>query len=115
MKRAQVLVDDRLAGYFIEKERESRYEFQYLEGYDGPPITPMMPTVQQIYKFDHFPMFFVDFLPEGKELETLLKETQIEREDLFEILMCVGTEAAGNITIIKEKLSEGTKIEPTSS
>src|SRR5579883_2495385 len=100
MKRAQVWIDHKLAGYFIEKERGARYEFQYLEGYDGPSLCETMPTTQQIVKFDHFPMFFVSFLPEGKELETLLKKTHLDRDDLFEILMCVGTESSGSITII---------------
>src|ERR1700688_2683176 len=99
IKRAKVLVDDTLAGYFTEIEREGRYEFRYLDGYKGPPISLDMPTVQQTYKFDHFPMFFVGFLPEEKALETLLKKTKIDRDDLFEILMCVGAEVAGNITI----------------
>jgi len=100
-KKAKVLVDGTLAGYLIELEKGKNYEFSYLDNYQGPSISLMMPCSQKTYRFDRFPPFFEGFLPEGIMLELLLKKTKLDPEDRFEQLVRVGGELVGNITVEK--------------
>lgn len=102
MKKASVFVwNDTcvLAGYLLEIEKGTHYEFHYEDGYEGQPVSLTMPLLQKVYHFDHFPIFFEGFLPEGFMLDALLKKTKIESDDLFEQLMRVGGELVGNVTI----------------
>ena len=102
MKRANVCVDGCLAGHLIEWEKRTRYEFAYLEDYQGESISLTMPISKRIYAFETFPPFFDGFLPEGFMLEALLKKTKIDSDDRFEQLMRVGGELVGNVTVERE-------------
>ncbi len=99
MKKANVFVNKVLAGYLIEMEKRTQYEFHYLMDYIGPSISLTMPTTQKIYYFDRFPVFFEGFLPEGMMLEAFLKKTKIDSDDLFEQLMRLGKELVGDVTV----------------
>jgi serine/threonine-protein kinase HipA len=102
MKKANVFVDGTLCGQLIEWEKGRRYEFQYLENYEGDSISLTMPKSQRTYSFDRFPSFFEGFLPEGMMLEGLLRKAKIDPDDLFEQLARVGQELVGNITVEKD-------------
>lgn len=102
MKKAKVFVDGNLAGYLIEIKKGKEYEFQYIDNYLGPAISLTMPISQKTYAFNEFPAFFEGFLPEGIMLDSLLRKAKIDKDDLFEQLMCVGNELVGNVTIERE-------------
>ena len=48
---------------------------------------------------EEFPPFFDGLLPEGIQLEGLLKLKKIDRNDLFSQLMAVGEDVVGVVTL----------------
>ena len=105
MRRAYVFCDNILAGIFTEKDNHYGYIFEYLSDYQGSPISLTMPTSQKTYAFKKFPSFFDGVLPEGPQLEALLRYAKIDRSDYFSQLMVVGADLVGAVTV-KEILDE---------
>lgn len=99
MRKAKVFADGKLAGYLIEIDKGTKYEFNYLDNYFGPAISLTMPLTKRTYSFDCFPPFFDGFLPEGFMLEALLRKAKIDAHDRFTQLIQVGKELVGNITV----------------
>ena len=58
-----------------------------------------MPTTQKVYKFNNFPPFFDGLLPEGIQLEGLLKIKKIDRSDYFSQLIAIGEDTVGAVTV----------------
>ena len=98
MRRASVCVGGRSAGILEERE-DGKYRFSYLADYDGAPISIAMPTAQRDYDFETFPPFFDGLLPEGFQLEALLKIRKIDRNDFFAQLLAVGHDLVGDVTV----------------
>lgn len=99
MRSAKVYVNGHEAGVFSEIEFGKKYGFDYLQGYVGPPISVTMPIDRRVYEFDSFPPFFDGLLPEGFQLDGLLKFGKIDRNDLFSQLLAVGGDLVGNVTL----------------
>lgn len=99
MRKAEVFLHNREAGVLIEEEKNDRYRFAYHSEYEGPPISVTMPVGQCEYKFDRFPPFFEGLLPEGVNLEMLLRTRKIDRDDPFSQLMAVGEDTVGAVTV----------------
>lgn len=99
MRTAKVFVGNVEAGTFSELEFGKKYRFEYLEAYTGAPVSLTMPKSQMVYGFDSFPPFFDGLLPEGYQLEGLLKIGKMDRNDLFSQLMAVGDDLVGNVTL----------------
>lgn len=102
VRKAEVLVHGKLAGYLVEENRDY-YLFYYLENYQGPPISLTMPISKRRYEFSSFPAFFDGLLPEGPMLEGLLKKAKIDRDDYFSQLVHVGGDLVGAITVQEYK------------
>jgi len=98
MRRAEIHVRDRLAGT-LEETDDHRYVFSYLEGYNGPPVSLTLPTKQQVYSFKKFPAFFEGLLPEGSQLEALLRTEKLDRQDYLGQLITVGNDLVGAVTV----------------
>jgi serine/threonine-protein kinase HipA len=99
MKRAKVHNFGRYAGELIEVEKGKSYRFEYDQAYQGPPISLSMPLSQKFYEFDLFPPFFEGLLPEGMQLEALIRQTKTDRDDLFSQLVIVGGDLVGSVTV----------------
>lgn len=99
MRTAKVYVDGFEAGVLSELVLNKKYRFEYLPKYSKNPVSLTLPTQNQIYDFDSFPSFFDGLLPEGFQLEGLLKFGKIDRNDLFSQLMAVGDDLVGNVTV----------------
>ena len=99
MRRAQVYVSGRLAGTLTEKQQGSGFHFNYFVEYDGPPVSLTMPLSKPDYEFDSFPPFFDGLLPEGIQLEGLLRTRKLDEDDLFGQLIAVGGDLVGAITV----------------
>jgi len=99
MRTAEVFVQNVKAGIFKEIEKGTQYEFQYDEKYKGLPVSLTMPIGKQPYRFDKFPAFFEGLLPEGIQLEGLLRIRKIDRHDLFSQLAAVGEDMVGAVTV----------------
>ena len=99
MRKAKVLVSNTEAGILSEVEYGKKYRFKYLPGYSGTPVSLTMLIRGTDYEFDSFPPFFGGLLPEGYQLDGLLKIGKIDRNDLFSQIVAVGGDLVGNVTI----------------
>ena len=102
MRKAIVAVHGKRAGILVEND-DKTYSFIYDDGYFGEPVSLTMPLDKKVYEFDAFPPFFDGLLPEGFELEALLKNYKIDRHDYFEQLVTVGADLVGAVTVEKIK------------
>lgn len=99
MRKAQVFVHGKPAGIFEENQLGGPYRFAYHEVYDGAPVSLTMPLDAGIHQFDNFPPFFDGLLPEGIQLEGLLRTRKLDEHDLFGQLLAVGSDLVGAVTI----------------
>ncbi len=51
------------------------------------------------YQYEEFPPVFEGLLPEGVQLDALLRQKKIDRNDLFAQLIAVGEDLVGSITV----------------
>jgi len=99
MRKAKVFVNKAEAGIFTEMAKGKKYVFRYYDEYAGPEISRTMPVNQKVYTFSRFPPFFDGLLPEGFQLEGLLKIRKIDKNDLFSQLLAVGEDMVGAVTV----------------
>jgi len=99
MRKARVFVKGIEAGILIEITGGKEYIFQYHNDFSGLEISRTMPINQKVYTFNRFPPFFDGLLPEGVQLEGLLKIKKIDRNDSFSQLLAVGEDMVGVITV----------------
>ncbi|MBV8177085.1 MAG: HipA N-terminal domain-containing protein [Verrucomicrobia bacterium] len=112
MRRAEVYQTGTLAGYLTETESKG-YRFDYLPGYRGHPISLTMPVRPEPYQFENLPPFFEGLLPEGRQLEALLRTRKLDRHDLLGQLLAVGEDVVGSVVIIEVRESSLTESERT--
>ena len=101
MRQALVKMHDIDAGILFQNEDNS-FRFEYFEGYRNAPISLTMPTTQKIYTFANFPAFFDGLLPEGGQLDGLLKSRKIDSKDFFSQLIAVGGDMVGAVTVFEK-------------
>ena len=102
MRAASVHVQNRAAGILRENSGPNSgpvYVFAYLEGYKGPPVSLTMPVTTREHGFEKFPPFFEGLLPEGPQLESLLRREKIDRDDYFAQLVAIGGDLVGDVTV----------------
>jgi serine/threonine-protein kinase HipA len=99
MRKAKVFVKGVEAGTLTELKQGKEYVFEYIDGYDGLDVSRTMPKNRKVYKFDKFPPFFDGLLPEGIQLEGLLKIKKIDKNDYFSQLIAVGEDMVGVVTV----------------
>ncbi len=99
MRKAEVFVQEIKAGILEEKEKGKKYIFRYENNYEGLPVSLTMPAGNKIYEFSSFPPFFEGLLPEGVQLEGLLRIKKIDRDDFFGQLAAVGDDMVGAVTV----------------
>ena len=98
LRRAEVHQLGISAGLLIEQPGGG-WIFTYREDYDGPPISLTMPVRAERYEFPALPPVFEGLLPEGLQLESLLKTHKIDRHDTFRQLVTVGSDLVGSLTV----------------
>lgn len=98
MRKAEIRQQGVAAGLLEEIDRE-HYRFTYMAGYTGEPVSLTMPVRPEPYESDRFPSVFEGLLPEGPQLEALLRQYKIDRNDLFTQLVLVGGDVVGALTI----------------
>jgi serine/threonine-protein kinase HipA len=98
-RRADVRVHGTSAGVLTEVEKGKKYSFTYLPGYSGPPVSLTMPVRNELYVFEEFPPFFDGLLPEGVQLDSLLRRLKIDKTDFFSQLLAVGADMVGSVTV----------------
>ena len=103
MRKAKVYVKGKEAGTLTEVLQGKEYVFEYLDGYDGLEVSGTMPKNKKAFRFDRFPPFFDGLLPEGIQLEGLLKLRKIDKYDYFSQLMAIGNDMVGAVTVKEEE------------
>ena len=83
----------------LTQENLTSYTFQYDPAYNGPAVSLTMPIKDHPYSFNGFPPFFDGLLPEGIQLDGLLKTYKIDRLDYFTQLTAIGIDLVGAVTI----------------
>lgn len=86
----------------LEKLSDHQYTFTYDPGYNGPSISLTMPSSKRKYVFSSFPPFFDGLLPEGLQLEALLRSYKLDADDYMEQLFLVGSDLVGAVTVERE-------------
>jgi len=99
MRKAKVFVNGIEAGILSEITQGAEYIFEYNEVYNGLDVSRTMLLSQKKYTFSKFPPFFEGLLPEGIQLEGLLKLKKLDRNDLFSQLISVGGDVVGAVTV----------------
>ena len=90
-------------GLLTELDGRSGYIFEYSDDYIGPPVSLSMPIINKKYEFNDFPAYFDGVLPEGFQLEALLRLEKLDRSDYFGQLICVGKDLVGAFSVEEEK------------
>ena len=99
MRKAKVYMHNSLAGYLYEEEKNKKYKFSYDENYKGDPVSLTMPVDIKEFLFNSFPPFFDGLLPEGIQLDGLLRIRKIDKEDYFSQLVTVGADLVGAVSV----------------
>ncbi len=103
LRRADIFQSGILAGY-LQEEQDGGWFFEYVDGYEEIPISLTLPVRKEPYTFKVFPAVFDGLLPEGEQLEALLKKHKIDRNDCFKQLVTVGQDLVGSLSV---RLSKG--------
>lgn len=98
MRKIEVLFNDQPAGFLIEEDSR-KYLFEYHPDYAGHSISWTLPTEQRRFEFEDFPSFFDGLLPEGPQLEALLRQAKLDRDDYLGQLLTVGKDLVGAVTV----------------
>lgn len=98
MKRAEIFQQASPAG-ILEELDGGRWRFTYADGYAGEPVSLTMPVAQAVHEFDRFPPAFEGLLPEGIQLEAMLRRYKLDRTDLFGQLIVAGQDLVGSLTV----------------
>lgn len=99
MRKAEVFIHNTLAGYLVEEDKNKRYRFTYNKEYTGIPVSLTMPVKEGEFWFNTFPPFFDGLLPEGVQLDGLLRIKKIDKEDYFSQLMATGRDLVGAVSL----------------
>lgn len=85
----------------LTEENLNHYVFKYDDLYEGPVVSLTMPVRKEPYVFNSFPPFFDGLLPEGIQLDGLLKKYKIDKNDYFSQLVTTGFDLVGAVTVEK--------------
>lgn len=99
MRIAKVYMHNKLAGYLTEIEKNKKYKFSYDDNYKEEPISLTMPVELKEFNFDSFPPFFDGLLPEGIQLDGLLRFKKIDKDDYFSQLIATGADLVGAVSV----------------
>jgi len=99
MRIAKVYMHNKLAGYLTEVEKNKKYKFSYNDNFIGNPISLTMPVEIKEFNFNSFPPFFDGLLPEGIQLDGLLRIKKIDKDDYFSQLMATGADLVGAVSV----------------
>lgn len=98
-RRALVYVQGVQAALFEEVSGGGQYQLRYDHAYQGDPISLTLPVREAPYLFEEFPPFFDGLLPEGMQLEGLLRARKLDKMDYFGQLLAVGADMVGAVTL----------------
>jgi len=98
VRKAEIYQRGEISG-ILEELENGRWRFTYSAGYSGLPVSLTMPVSQTVYEFDGFLPVFEGLLPEGGQLEAMLRRYKLDRQDMFAQLMLAGEDLVGSLTM----------------
>jgi serine/threonine-protein kinase HipA len=102
MRKAEIYQQGKFAGT-LEEIDQNHYRFTYTPGYSGEPISLALGVRDLPYEFNKFPSVFEGLLPEGMQLEALLRKYKVDQSDMFQQLLIVGLDVVGSLTVREAK------------
>ena len=99
MRIAKVYVNNTFAGNLTEEIKNQKYKFSYDDSYSGNPVSLTMPVNIKVFHYNSFPSFFDGLLPEGIQLDGLLRIKKIDKEDYFSQLISTGEDLVGAVSV----------------
>ena len=91
----------------LQELEQGGWRFSYAPDYSGSPVSLVLPVRAEPYDFQGFPPFLEGLLPEGPQLEAILRKHKIDRSDSFAQLMTVGSDLVGSLTAVEWPDLEG--------
>ena len=98
LRRAAIFQHGILAGH-LQEEKDGGWAIEYFEDYAGTAISLTLPVRKEPYIFKEFPAVLDGLLPEGEQLEALLKKQKIDRNDCFTQLITLGQDLVGSLSV----------------
>ncbi|MFN7365617.1 MAG: HipA N-terminal domain-containing protein [Alphaproteobacteria bacterium] len=98
-REAFIFMEKAFCGVLEENDTRTLYTFTYAPSYTGPPLSLTLPLQRGPYSWPTFPPFFDGLLPEGAQLEALLRIHKIDRHDYLTQLITVGEDLVGAVTV----------------
>lgn len=80
-------------------EQVDGYSLEYILNYVGVPLSLALPIEKSKYEFTEFPPFLDGLLPEGNQLDALLRKYKIDSDDYLTQIILVGKDLVGAITV----------------
>ena len=105
MREVIVKVHNVAAGILTElgdNPSQATYRFHYFEDYEGAPVSLTMPVKGKNFEYTQLPPFFDGVLPEGGQLEGLLRTHKIDRYNYLSQLIAVGQDLVGAVTVFEK-------------
>lgn len=99
MRKALVKSHNVPCGYL--EEIDHIYRFTYFPDYHGSSISLTLPVRLEPYISPTFFSFFEGLLPEGQQLDALLRINKIDATDYFSQILAVGEDLVGAVTVHK--------------
>ena len=108
MKKAKIIINNKLAGILTESEDgyEYSYAINYLENKESEPISLTLPLSSKPYYSSVLFPFFDGLIPEGWLLEIATKNWKFDPRDRMSILLttckdCIGAVSVEPIEIVE--------------
>lgn len=98
MRTAHIWVGSEEAGV-LEEQEAGGFRFTYHDNYQGPRAFLGMPLKQRRFEWKGFPPEFDGLIPEGVLLEQLLRTHKLERSDRMGLLLAIGSDTVGWVSI----------------
>jgi serine/threonine-protein kinase HipA len=102
MRKANVFMRDRLAGYLSETEDGYRfmYDPDYMQRQDAEPVSLTLPLTNKPYSNKIMFPFFDGLIPEGWLLEVAERNWKLNPRDRMGLLLACCRDCIGAISII---------------
>jgi len=97
MRKIYLKIHDQIAAILHEQEKD--YRLEYIESYHGVPLSLALPLEKRIYEFSDFPPFLDGLLPEGIQLDAILRKYKLDADDYLSQIILVGNDLVGAITV----------------
>ena len=108
MRKANVFLKDKIAGYLSETEDgyEFVYDAEYLKDKDSEAVSLTLPLSNKPYVSSVMIPFFDGLIPEGWLLEVAEKNWKLNQRDRMGLLLACCKDCIGAVSIVESQNNE---------